>query len=172
MLVVLLFASTLPALPSAANEVWPAWRGPTMNGHAAATAKPPVEWTENKNVKWKVEIPGLGCSTPSVWDNKVILTYARPTGRKIEVEQTDSKPPKPNEFQELFVAAYELESGKQLWQTKVSEAVPHEKGHRRAVMLPASTVTDGKGIYAFFGSLGLLRSIWTATNSGIDHSLR
>ena len=155
MLLVLLVASTLPAFPSEANEVWPAWRGPTMNGHAAATAKPPVQWSENENVKWKVELPGLGCSTPSVWDNKIILTYARPTGRKIEVEQTDPNNPKPDEVQELFVAAYDLETGQQVWQTKVSEAVPHEKGHKTGSYASASTVTDGERICAFFGSLGL-----------------
>ena len=62
---------------------------------------------------------------------------------------------KPDEFHELYVAAYELKTGKVAWQTKVAEAVPNEKGHQTSSYASASTVTDGKRIYAFFGSLGL-----------------
>ena len=36
---------------------WPQWRGPFATG-ASDRADPPVEWSETKNVKWKVEIPG------------------------------------------------------------------------------------------------------------------
>jgi len=153
---ILLFASTIEAFQNESSEVWPAWRGPTMNGHAAETAAPPVQWSESNNVKWKVELPGLGNSTPSVWGNKVILTFTNPTGRKVDVEGKDaSGAARPTEFQELLVAAYDIESGKEVWKTKVGEAVPFEKGHRTSSYASASTVTDGKRIYAFFGSLGL-----------------
>ena len=77
----LLINSTLHAFQT---ENWPAWRGPTLNGHAAENAKPPVEWSEDKNVRWKAELPGLGNSTPCVWGNKIILTSAKGTGEKTE----------------------------------------------------------------------------------------
>ena len=38
---------------------WAQWRGPDMTG-VSKTAKPPLEWSETKNIKWKVEIPGRG----------------------------------------------------------------------------------------------------------------
>jgi len=41
---------------------WPTWRGPDKNG--LATGNPPIEWSETKNVKWKLRIPGLGHATP------------------------------------------------------------------------------------------------------------
>ena len=146
-----------PMLTLGQNENhWPAWRGPTMNGHAANTANPPIEWSESKNVRWKTELPGLGNSTPNVWGNKIILTTAVPTGRKIESPGNDSAGnPRPTEFQELLVLAFDLESGKQIWKTKVSEAVPHAVSHPTGSFAAASTVTDGKRIFAFFGSLGL-----------------
>ncbi|HMO65240.1 MAG TPA: pyrrolo-quinoline quinone, partial [Verrucomicrobiota bacterium] len=51
----------------AAPDQWPAWRGPLGNG-VSPTADPPVEWSEEKNVKWKAAIPGRGTSTPVVWN--------------------------------------------------------------------------------------------------------
>ena len=38
------------------EQNWPQWRGPDASGVAPA-ADPPTEWGEEKNVKWKVEIP-------------------------------------------------------------------------------------------------------------------
>src|SRR5688572_16726315 len=65
------------------DQNWPAWRGPLLNG-VSATADPPVEWSETKNVKWKVKVPGRGTSTPIIWDNQIFLQSAIPTGKKIE----------------------------------------------------------------------------------------
>lgn len=54
------------AAASPAEQYWPQWRGPFMTG-LAPHATPPVEWSETKNVGWKVEIPGKGSATPVVW---------------------------------------------------------------------------------------------------------
>ncbi len=141
----LLINSTLHAFQT---ENWPAWRGPTLNGHAAENAKPPVEWSEDKNVRWKAELPGLGNSTPCVWGNKIILTSAKGTGEKTEGD-------KAGEVHQLLVIAYDLDTGDVVWKTEVAKAVPHEKGHSTSSYASASAVTDGKKVYAFFGSLGL-----------------
>ena len=37
---------------------WPRWRGPAETG-VAPHAKPPVEWSETKNVRWKVAVLSL-----------------------------------------------------------------------------------------------------------------
>ena len=52
---------------SAHADNWGHWRGPTGNG-AADSASPPTEWSSTKNVKWKVELPGRGSSSPVVWE--------------------------------------------------------------------------------------------------------
>ncbi|MEM7199047.1 MAG: PQQ-binding-like beta-propeller repeat protein [Planctomycetota bacterium] len=59
---------------------WSAWRGPTGNGVAAAS-QPPVEWSEEKNVRWKVAVPGLGSSSPIVWKDRIYVTTAIKTDR-------------------------------------------------------------------------------------------
>ena len=143
------------------EETWPAWRGPSGDGHAATSAKPPVQWNEEKNLRWKIALPGLGNSTPSVWEKQIVLTAAKPTGRKIEASGKDapgkdaSGQARPNEYHALMVVAYDLETGNEKWNTQVTEVVPHEKGHRTSSYASASTVTDGQRIYAFFGSHGL-----------------
>ena len=73
---------------SSAEQNWPQWRGPLQSG-VAPHADPPTEWNETKNVKWKVKIPGEGTATPVIWENKVFVLTAIPTGRRVE--------PKPDE---------------------------------------------------------------------------
>ncbi|MDB6136754.1 MAG: signal peptide protein [Verrucomicrobiales bacterium] len=63
---------------------WPQWRGPEADGNAPA-ATPPTEWSETKNVKWKVKIPGSGTSTPIIWGDKIFITTAIPTPKKISL---------------------------------------------------------------------------------------
>ena len=44
---------------AADDRYWPQWRGPLATG-VAPGADPPTEWSETRNVRWKVAIPGLG----------------------------------------------------------------------------------------------------------------
>ncbi|HKY31644.1 MAG TPA: PQQ-binding-like beta-propeller repeat protein [Candidatus Polarisedimenticolia bacterium] len=60
---------------SKADHGWPSFRGPLGNG-LAPDADPPHEWSEGSNVRWKVELPGEGHSTPIVWGDRVYLTVA------------------------------------------------------------------------------------------------
>jgi hypothetical protein len=59
---------------------WPAWRGPTGNG-LVLHGNPPLEWNEEKNVKWKVKLPGSGHATPIIWENRVFILTAVPATR-------------------------------------------------------------------------------------------
>src|SRR5688572_13974363 len=58
--------SIAAAAPSA-EQNWPQWRGPLASGVAPA-ANPPVTWSEQSNMKWKVKLPGSGSATPIVWE--------------------------------------------------------------------------------------------------------
>ena len=59
---------------------WPRWRGPEETG-VAPHASPPAEWSETKNVKWKVAMPGEGSGSPIVWGDRVFVTSAVDTGK-------------------------------------------------------------------------------------------
>src|SRR5215831_7024745 len=82
---------TAVADPSEARGNWPQWRGPLASG-VAPDADPPLEWTETKNVRWKVTVPGAGSSTPVVWANRVFVLTAVPAAKSAETKLADAKP--------------------------------------------------------------------------------
>src|SRR5262245_21233939 len=103
-LVALVATICLAALATAAD--WPEFRGPTGQGHVP-DGKLPVTWGPDKNVVWKVEVPGSGWSSPSVVGSRVYLTTAVP----IEGSTTDDLA--------LTALCLDAKNGKALWQTKV-----------------------------------------------------
>src|SRR5579884_2832424 len=52
---------------------WPQWRGPKNDGASKETGLP-TEWSESKNIAWKRKMPGMGGSTPAIWNNYIFLT--------------------------------------------------------------------------------------------------
>jgi len=160
-LAVLLCANSAFAADDARDLNWPQWRGPLANG-VAPHGNPPVEWSETRNVQWKVALPGRGTASPIVWENQVFVLTAIPTGRKVEVKP-DAIPPGPNahminppsEFQRFTVMSLDRATGKVLWQQTAREKVPHEGYHRDHGYASGSPVTDGRYLVAYFGSNGL-----------------
>src|SRR5687767_14095895 len=63
-----------------AERHWPQWRGPGLTGAAAPAADPPIEWSETKNLRWKVKLPGAGSSTPIIWGDRIFIQTAVPAG--------------------------------------------------------------------------------------------
>ena len=140
---------------------WHQWRGPEANG-VSRTAKPPVEWSEDRNIKWKVAIQGKGNASPIVWGDKVFLLTAINTGR---VDQKLHKPedqPKrvfgikhPNTFYKFEVVCLNRNTGKEIWRQTAIEQVQHEGTHNDADFASASPTTDGQRLYCWFGSAGM-----------------
>jgi outer membrane protein assembly factor BamB len=62
---------------------WHQWRGPEATG-VAPHGNPPTEWSETKNIKWKVEIPGRGSASPIVWGDQIFVLTAIKTDRTTE----------------------------------------------------------------------------------------
>ena len=79
-----------PAADPAAQQNWPQWRGPLGIGIAPG-ATPPLTWSDQSNIKWKVKLPGSGTATPIVWGDRIFVQTAIPTGKKSE----ESAQPKP-----------------------------------------------------------------------------
>jgi outer membrane protein assembly factor BamB len=142
---------------------WPQWRGPLGSGEAPQ-ARPPLEWSETKNVRWKVEVPGKGKSTPVVWDDLVFVTSAVPSAKAL------AAPPAPADVAggrthpdvkpaasayQFVVLAYGRRDGALRWSRTVREERPHEGTHQDGTFASGSALTDGTRVYAFFGSRGL-----------------
>lgn len=140
------------------DRAWPQWRGPFANG-VAPHANPPTEWSESKNVRWKLPLSGKGHSSPIVIGDRVVLMMATPVG-DAQKPVFDSAPgvhdsvPVTHRHQ-YSVMAVSRATGAILWQKVVREEWPHEGGHETGSPASNSPVTDGQFIYAFFGSRGL-----------------
>ncbi len=147
--------------PLALADNWGHWRGPTGNG-IALNATPPTKWSTTQNVKWKVEVPGRSSASPVIWDDSVFVVSAVPTG-KINGRL-------PNLDFKLF--CFDRKSGKSLWQQTAVTATPHEETHSTNGFASASPCTDGKHVYAHFGSRGLYcytmdgKQVWKRVDFG------
>jgi len=138
----------LAALSSAGElqaDNWGHWRGPTGNS-VAPNASPPTEWSSTKNVKWKVELPGIGSSSPVIWDQQIFVTSAVPEGPGSGRSVTKLK------FQLL---CFDRADGSLLWEKTAVATTPHQETHSTNGFASASPCTDGQHVYAHFGSRGL-----------------
>lgn len=138
---------------------WPEWRG-LYNTGSTSEGNVPVEFSETKNVKWKVEIPGKGHATPIVWGNQIIIQTAVATDKKGKTEDASApaSPMSPNQtdlIHQFTVISVDKASGKINWQSVVKEEMPIERTHELSSWASNSPVTDGENIFAFFGSRGL-----------------
>lgn len=124
-------AATLPA----AAENWPGFRGPSRQGVSSADSLP-LKWDGLSDALWHTEIPGEGHSSPIVWENRIFLTTATNEGASAEVLCLDA------------------ESGRILWRTKVFDQETARKESRNSYATP-TPVTDGRRVYAVFGSGGI-----------------
>ncbi len=142
---------------------WPQWRGPYGCG-AYPDGKPPLEWSEQSNIAWKIEIPGKGYSTPIIWEDQIFLTSAIELGenkqsfswfQKLKFWKDEEETVQSENVHQFVVLSIDRRNGKIQWQRKVSEQVPLVKTHATGSWASHSMVTDGERVYAYFGSHGL-----------------
>ncbi|AMV21449.1 PQQ-binding-like beta-propeller repeat protein [Planctomyces sp. SH-PL14] len=118
-------AALLCSSPILADN-WPNWRGPQHNGVAAGAF--PIEWSGEKNLKWKIDLPSGG-STPIVWEGRIYVTCGK-EGKNILV-------------------ALDL-NGKTAWEAVIGD---ERKGkHQKATGANPSAVTDGQVIAVYYKS--------------------
>jgi len=152
----LLSQGSKPALD--ASRDWPQWRGPLATG-VSPDGDPPIEWSETKNVRWKVALPGKGHASPIVWKDRVFVAVAIPFGKPGKPVPDDAPGAHDNapvtRKHEFALLALDRKTGKQVWRKSLRRALPHAGAHRSASLASASPVTDGEHVFAFFGSNGL-----------------
>ena len=115
---------------------WPAWRGPRGDGKSFE-ANLPTQWSPTDNVLWKIPLPGEGNSTPIIWNDHVFITCPIDGGKIRSLISLDRS------------------SGKQLWRRDFPYP-EKETTHSDNPFCSGSPTTDGKLIYASFGSAGVV----------------
>lgn len=132
-LALLLTLMSLPLERAVFAENWPGWRGPSRNGVTTETGVP-TTWSATENVLWKSPLPGIGTSNPVVWNENVFITASE--GR---------------DHGELHVICLDRDSGRERWHQRLWGTAP-TLFYGRSGMASPSPVTDGKRLFAFFGT--------------------
>jgi outer membrane protein assembly factor BamB len=123
--------------PSASAQDWPQFRGPDGQGHSTERALP-VEWSESKNVAWKVAVPGRGWSSPVVVAGKVWLTTAIDAGRDTS----------------LRLLSFDAATGRQTLDVEVFRLKHAALLNAKNSHASPTPVVEGDRIYVHFGAQG------------------
>ncbi len=133
--VLIIFVSLLTP-PAATSRNWSQFRGPEGNGHASATSRLPVEWSETRNVVWKTPIHDRGWSSPVIHGNQIWLTTASRDGRQ------------------LFAICIDKVTGRIVRDLRLFEVDKPQYAHPfNSYASPTPVIEDGR-VYITFGSPG------------------
>lgn len=133
MLRIFLTASILfvGSLASAAD--WPQFRG--LNGTGTSDEKGLPELVDKpESIKWQVDLPGRGVSSPVIVGGKIFITCS--DGKRDD---------------RLHTVAFDGATGKQLWhRTLISTGIT--AAHPKTAMAAPTPVADAKAVYALFAT--------------------
>ena len=133
---------------------WPEWRGPAADG-ISDEKDPPTAWSATDNITWKAPLPG-GNSTPIVWGEQVFVTAAGEGGH----------------VRSLY--CFNRADGKVMWKDDVAFDGA-EPSHADNPYCSSSPITDGKAVYAWLGSAGVIacdlagKQVWKADIGAFTH---
>jgi len=138
---------------------WPGYRGYLASG-ILDNANLPLTFDLDRmtNIRWKIEVPGLGLSSPVIWGDRLFITSA--------VSKSDNQGLKPGIYgdgepvpdssgHDWKVYCIDKYSGKILWERTSFTGVPKIRRHPKSTHANPSVATDGRYAVAFFGSEGL-----------------
>ncbi len=121
-------ALLLASFDAASAENWPQWRGPQARS-VAAESDYPTKFSADEGVAWKVDLPGVGSSTPAVWDDEIFVTCG--------IDGQDG------------ILCYTFD-GDERWRKQLG---PEREGkHRNGSGSNPSPVTDGKHLVVYYKS--------------------
>jgi outer membrane protein assembly factor BamB len=170
------------AMRNAVPPEWPGFRGPGMRG-LALEARLPEQWSKTANVRWSVEVPGHGWSSPIVAGDTVFVTSAltdrpfkKPTpgiygndyiaelraqglssaevNRRLRAR--DNELPEESDVVRYMVYAFDARTGALKWEREAHRGLPVGGRHRKNTYASETPFTDGDRVYASFGlNIGL-----------------
>ena len=139
-------------LASGVSADWPRFRGPNGSGVSSESEATPVKWSPKENVKWTVELPGPGVSSPIVVGDAIFVSSW--SGYGIDAEE----PGAPADLRR-HLSRVDASQGEILWTVTVGPAAVEDpfngrmSGHGYASNTP---VSDGERVFVFFGKPGVL----------------
>lgn len=135
---------------------WPSWRGDASGSGRSPEQSLPLEWSRDKNVIWRVDLPDRGNSTPAIWGNRVFVTQA--------VDEKNLR----------SLMCFDRANGNLLWQRGVTYK-EEERTHGKNPYCSASPAVDGNRIFVSYGSAGVHcydfegEELWKRDFGPMDH---
>jgi outer membrane protein assembly factor BamB len=162
-------------------EDWPQFRGPSGSGRSAET-QVPASWGADKNIAWKVKVPGYAWSSPIFWGDRVFVTtavtekQAKPSaafamgggfgkkggfpkggfGKKGGFPRGGFGKGRPDTVYRWEVYCLSAATGKVLWKQTAAAHRPTHSAHVANTFATETPATDGERVYAYFGMAGLV----------------
>jgi outer membrane protein assembly factor BamB len=163
-----------------AVEDWNQFRGPNSNGHADAK-NIPTEFGENKNIKWKIAVPGRGWSSPVVEGNQIWITTAiekEATGeeRKAMLKKATTGGMSAFSSVDLRAVCFDLSSGKKIHDIELFNLSDPPLINSLNSFASPTPLIEGDFVFLSFGSFGTAcverksgKVIWKNKKHQIDH---
>jgi outer membrane protein assembly factor BamB len=151
-LVGLSFTTALLPLAFGETAQWDRFRGPNGSGVSLDASPTPTTWSPDEHIRWKIDLPGPGSSSPIVVGDKVFVTCWSGYG-------TDESGSAGMSELKRHLLCIDRESGKIIWDKSVLAVLPEDNyqgmfaEHGYASHTPTS---DGERVYAFFGKTGVI----------------
>lgn len=146
---------------------WPHWRGPAATGVSTETGLP-ERWSDTENIAWKAPVRGLGISSPIVWGEYVFVTSqigrsARRAGNHPTLVQGGNPAgageralgggAAPAADKVVFlITALNRADGRKAWEYELPAEGRLAEVHDKHNLASSSPVTDGRRVYAWFGT--------------------
>jgi outer membrane protein assembly factor BamB len=119
------------------NEQWSRFRGPHGAG-IAADREVPLRWSERQGILWRSEIPGVGHSSPVIWNNRLFVQSSSSDGS------------------ERLLLCLNTEDGSIVWKRSVPGSAAHTNEYN--TLASSTPTTDGQRVYA---------AVWDGTEVAI-----
>jgi outer membrane protein assembly factor BamB len=129
---------------------WPRFRGPGGLGIGASAV--PLEWSDEKNVRWRTPLPGPGSSSPVIHGDDVFVTCYSGYGVPGEPVGDPAKLVR-------HLLCVDRVSGQVTWRRDLIAELPEDayEGFLTEHGYSSSTpVVDADAVYAFFGKSGVI----------------
>ena len=115
-------------------QQWSQWRGENRNG-IKQRASIPTDWSASENIQWKTPLPGMGISSPIVWQDRIFVATA-------ERQRPD----------QLHLLCLSRRDGSVLWHRRWWGTAPTRFHSSKSSMASPTPITDGNSVFAFFGT--------------------
>jgi outer membrane protein assembly factor BamB len=119
---------------------WPQFRGPKSDG-VVIDENSPTEWSDTKNVAWKVKVPGLGWSSPVIRDGRIFITTAVQEGDGLS----------------LRAMALDATNGQVIWDREVRSIEKVPAIHKKNSHASPTPILADDSVFVYFGAQGMAR---------------